>query len=198
MYIHMDQTITNLAKAFVGESMARNRYTQYRSIAREEQMEQVAGIFEETANQEKEHAGWLFKLIDELLRKKRKKFEELQIETPVSTVRGTTEENLEAAIAGEHYEFKEMYPEFATVAQKEGYPMIAARLRMIAIAESHHEERYKKLLKEVKAGTIHKKKKKVWWVCRECGYMVYAEQPPVKCPSCDHPRSYFQLKCERF
>jgi rubrerythrin len=194
----MDKTIINLAKAFVGESMARNRYTQYRKVAKDEQMEQVAAIFEETANQEKEHAGWLFKLINELMRNKRKKFEELQIETPVPTVLGNTKENLEAAIAGEHYEFVEMYPKFAKVATEEGYKLIAARLRSIAIAESHHEERYKKLLKEVKTGSIHKKTKEVWWVCRECGYMIKAKQPPVKCPSCDHARSYFQLKCEQF
>jgi len=194
----MENTIENLVKAFIGESQARNRYTFYAKIAKNEGFEQIAGIFLITAENEKEHASNLFKLINELKKKSNEKLDEIKVETVAPTVLGSTMENLKAAIAGENHEYTKMYPEFADVAEKEGLPEIAARLRAIAKAEKHHEERYKKLLKEVEAGTIFKKEKDVWWVCRECGYVHFGKEPPEECPSCDHARSYFQLKCEEY
>ena len=192
------RTLENLAKAFVGESQARNRYTFYASIARKEGYEQIAEIFSITAENEKEHAETLFKLLNELMEKAGRKLEEIKIDTVVPTTLGSTIDNLKAAIAGEHYEYTEMYPEFADVAEKEELPDIAKRLRAIAEAERHHEERYKKLLKEVEAGTVFKKDKDVWWVCMECGYVHYGREPPEECPSCKHPRSYFMVKCEEY
>ena len=192
------RTLENLAKAFVGESQARNRYTFYASIARKEGYEQIAEIFSITAENEKEHAETIFKLLNELMEKAGRKLEEIKIDTVVPTTLGSTVDNLKAAIAGEHYEYTEMYPEFADVAEKEGLPDIAKRLRAIAEAERHHEERYKKLLKEVEAGTLFKKDKDVWWVCMECGYVHYGREPPEECPSCKHPRSYFMVKCEEY
>jgi len=194
----MKKTIENLAKAFIGECQARNRYTFYSKIAKKEGFEQIAEIFLITADNEREHASWLFKLINELKKKSDKKLDEIKVEAAVPTTLGTTAENLKAAIAGENYEYTKMYPEFADVAEKEGFPEIAARLRAIAVAEKHHEERYKKLLKEVEAGTVFKKEKEVWWVCRECGYVHFGKQPPEICPSCSHEKSFYQIKCEEF
>jgi len=196
--INLGETIKNLVKAFIGESQARNRYTFYAKAAKQEGYEQIAEIFLITAENEKEHASSLFKLINELKKQSGGSLDEISVEAAAPTVLGTTAENLKAAIAGENYEHTKMYPEFAEVAEKEGYPEIAKRLRAIAKAEEHHEERYRKLLKEVEAGTVFKKEKEVWWVCRECGYIHYGKEPPEKCPSCDHPRSYFQIKCEEY
>jgi len=194
----MKKTIENLTKAFIGESQARNRYTFYAKIARKEGFEQIAEIFLITAENEKEHAKRIFEHLQELLKKDRRKLKEIMVEAAAPTTYGKTAENLAAAIAGEHYEHTQMYPEFARIAAQEKLPRIAKRLRAIAIAEKHHEERYQKLLKEVKAKTVFKKKKKVWWVCRECGYVHFGKQPPAVCPSCDHSRSFYQLKCEKY
>jgi len=194
----MDKTIKNLVKAFIGESQARNRYTFYSKIAKQEGYEQIAEIFLITAENEKEHANNLFKLINKLKKKSSEKLDEIIVEASTPTILGSTAENLKASIAGENYEHTQMYPEFAKVAEEEGYKEIAERLRAIAKAEEHHEERYQKLLKEVEAGTVFKKEKEVWWVCRECGYIHFGKEPPEKCPSCDHPRSYFQVKCEEY
>ncbi|MHA1606321.1 MAG: rubrerythrin [Candidatus Freyarchaeota archaeon] len=194
----MKRTIENLAKAFIGESQARNRYTFYAKIAKNEGYEQIAEIFLITAENEKEHASWLFKLINELKEKSGEKIDEVKVEAVAPLTLGSTAENLRAAIAGENYEHTTMYPEFANVAEEEGFPEIAGRLRAIAKAEEHHEERFKKLLKEVEAGTVFKKDKEVWWVCRECGYVYYGKEPPEVCPSCGHPRSYYQVKCEEY
>jgi len=194
----MSETIKNLAKAFIGESQARNRYIMYAKEAKKAGFEQIAAIFLETADQEKEHAKWDFRMMKEAMEKEGVKEDELKVEAAAPTVFGNTEENLQAAINGENYEHTIMYPEFADQAEKDGYPDIAARLRNIAKAEEHHEERYQKLLEQVKAGTVFKKKKKVWWVCRECGYVYYGEEPPKECPSCGHPQSYYQLKCEEY
>lgn len=191
-------TIENLVKAFIGESQARNRYTFYAKIANKEGFEQIAGIFLITAENEKEHASNLFKLINELKKKSSERLNETKVEAVAPTVLGSTAENLKAAIAGENYEHTKMYPEFADVAETEGFPEIAKRLRAIAKAEEHHEERYKKLLEEVEAGTFFEKEEGVWWVCRECGYIHFGKEPPEICPSCDHPRSYFELKCEEY
>jgi rubrerythrin len=151
-----------------------------------EGFEQIAEIFLITAENEKEHAKRLFEHINELKKKSEESLDKIGVDAIAPTILGTTAENLEAAIAGEHYEYSQMYPEFADVAEKEGFSGIANRLRAIAIAEKHHEERYTKLLKEVKAGTIFKKEKEVWWVCRECGYVHFGKEPPEECPSCDH------------
>ena len=192
------QTEKNLLKSFAGESQARNRYTFYAKVAKKEGFEQIAGIFLITAENEKEHASNLFKLINELKKKSNERLDEIKVEAVAPTVLSSTAENLKAAIAGENHEHTKMYPEFADVAESEGFPEIAKRLRAIAKAEEHHEERYKKLLKEVEAGTFFKKEKEVWWVCRECGYIHFGKEPPEKCPSCDHPRSYFQRRCEEY
>jgi len=192
------KTLECLVKAFIGESQARNRYTFYASIARKEGFEQISEIFLVTADNEAEHAETLFKLINELKKRSGEDFGEVTVEAVAPTVLGSTAENLKAAIAGENYEHSKMYPEFAKIAEEEGFPDIAARLRAIAQAEKHHEERYRKLLKEVEAGTVFKKDKEVWWVCRKCGYVHYGREPPEKCPSCGHSRSFFQVKCEEY
>jgi len=192
------KTIENLTKALIGESLARNRYTFYAKIAKKEGFEQIADIFLITAENEKEHASWLFRLIDELRRKSGAESQEIKVEVAAPVKIGTTAENLKSAIAGENYEHTKMYPEFADIAEKEGYPEIANRLRAIAKAEEHHEERFRKLLRELEAGTVFKKEREVWWVCRECGYVHFGKEPPERCPSCDHPRSFYQVKCEEY
>ena len=195
----MENTIKNLAKAFIGESQARNRYTFYAKVAKKEGYEQIAGIFLEIAEQEKTHGKRLFEHIQELKKKiNDESLNEIKVEAIAPTVYENTVENLKAAIAGENYEHTEMYPEFADVAEQEGLADIAKRLRAIAIAEKHHEERYKKLLVQMEAGAIFKKDKEVIWVCRECGYVHLGTEPPEKCPSCDHPQSYYQVKCEEY
>lgn len=205
----MKQTIPNLTKAFIGESQARNRYDFYAKIARKEGLEQIAEIFLITAENEKAHAKRIFEHIQELKKKPvrrssksegggRKKWDEIEVEATAPTIYGSTTDNLKAAIAGEHYEYTQMYPQFARVAKKEGLSKIANRLKAIAIAEKHHEERYKKLLRQVKAGAVFKKKKALWWVCRECGYIYFGKQPPKVCPSCDHEQGFYQVKCERY
>lgn len=194
----MKNTLENLAKAFIGESQARNRYTFYAKIAKKEGFEQIADIFLVTAENEKEHANNLFKLISKLKKRGNEKPDEIKVEAAAPTVLGGTKENLMTSIAGENYEYTKMYPEFADVAEKEGFPEIAERLRAIAKAEEHHEEKYKKLLRQVDGGTFFKKEDNVWWVCRECGYIHFGKEPPKNCPSCDHSRSYFQLKCEEY
>ncbi len=194
----MQKTIENLAKAFIGESQARNRYTFYSKAARQEGFEQIAEIFLTTAENEKEHATWLFRLIQELKERSGQKLGSINVEATAPLVLGDTKENLQAAIAGENYENTVMYPEFANAALEEGLKDIAKRLRAIAKAEEHHEERYAKLLKQVEAGTVFRKETQVYWVCRECGYVHFGVEPPVKCPSCDHDRSYYQIKCEEY
>jgi len=194
----MKNTIENLGKAVIGESQARNRYTFYAKIAQKEGFEKIADIFLITAENEREHAKWLFRLINELKKKSSESLDEIKVEAVVPTILGNTAENLKAAIAGENYEYTQMYPEFADIAEKEGFPEIAKRLKAIAVAEKHHEDRYKKLLKEIEGNTVFKKEKKVYWVCRKCGYIHEGEEPPERCPSCSHPRNYFELKCEEY
>jgi rubrerythrin len=190
----MSETLKNLVKAFIGESQARNRYTFYSKVALDEGFVQIASIFTETAEQEKTHAKRLFELIQEL----KKDNEVIKVEAECPAVYKTTKENLQAAIDGEHYEHSSMYPEFAKIAIKEGLPKIAARLLAIAKAEEHHEERYRKLLEQVKAGTVFKKKTSVKWVCQECGYAHEGKEPPEKCPACNHAKAYFKLKQEEY
>ena len=187
------ETIKNLVKAFIGESQARNRYTIYAKIAQKEGYEQIAEIFLLTAENEREHAKWLFRLINQLNPE-----QEIKVEASVPTTQSTTIENLKSAINGEKYEHTFMYPEFANIAEQEGHKEIADRLRAIAKAEEHHEERYKKLLDQLEKGTLWKKKGPVAWVCSKCGYVHIGETPPERCPSCDHPHEYFYFKCEEY
>ncbi|MCD6429489.1 rubrerythrin family protein [bacterium] len=151
-----------------------------------------------TADNEREHTKWLLRLINELKKKNGESFDEITVEAAVPIVLGDTLKNLKAAIAGENYEYTQMYPQFADIAEKEGFLEIAQRLRAIAIAEKHHEERYKKLLEEVEKNTVFKKEEKVYWVCRKCGYVYEGKEPPEQCPSCSHPKNYFELKCEKY
>lgn len=184
------ETLQNLAKAFVGESQARNRYTFYSSIAKKEGYEQIAAIFELTANQEREHANWLMKLINEL----KENNEPLNIEAEVPTVRGTTIENLKAAMAGENYEYTSMYPEFAKKAIEEGHKEIGVRLLAIAKAEENHEYRYGMLLNRLEDGTIFSSPEPIIWVCRECGHIHLGITPPEECPSCGHAKAFFERR----
>lgn len=190
----MQKTLQNLIKAYIGESQARNRYTYYTKIAKKEGYEQIAAIFLETAEHEKEHAKRLFEHIQEL----KGEVNEINVEATAPLVYGTTEENLQAAIDGEHYENTEMYPEFAKVAEDENLPVIAARLKSIAKAEKHHEERYLKLIKEVKNKTVFSKETEVEWTCRECGYTHKGTTAPLKCPACNHTQGFYQVKCEEY
>jgi rubrerythrin len=194
----MNETIQNLTKAFIGESQARNRYSFYARIAQKEGFEQVSEIFLITADNEREHAKWLFRLINEIKKKSGESLDEIKVEASAPTVLGSTAENLKAAIAGENHEYTSMYPGFADSAEQEGFPDIAKRLRAIAKAEEHHEDRYKKLLSNVEGKTVFKKDDKVYWVCRKCGYLHEGEEPPEECPSCSHPKSYFMLRCEEY
>lgn len=187
--------MNNLAQAFIGESMARNRYTIYAKIAKKEGYEQIAAIFTETAEQEREHAKWLMRLINGLEEQNGKKAE-IKVEAEVPTVIGTTAENLRAAIQGENHEYTKMYPDFADEANNENLPEIAGRLRAIARAEAHHEERYKKLLTEFEAGALFQKDEETVWVCRQCGYEHRGKSAPEACPACGHPQGYYQVKAE--
>ena len=192
----MKETINNLAKAFIGESQARNRYTMYAKTAKKEGYEKISEIFLISADNEREHAKWLMRLINDLKKKSTEDLDEIHVEAVAPTILSSTVDNLKAAIAGENYEHTQMYPEFANIAEEEGFPEIAKRLRAIANAEEHHEDRYKKLLKEVESNTLLKKSEEVSWVCRKCGYVHTGIEPPEKCPSCDHEAKYFEIKCE--
>ena len=192
----MTETIQNLTKAFIGESQARNRYTIYSRIAKKEGYEQIADIFVETATQESEHAKWLFRMIQDLKQKETDNTDPITVEAVAPTTYGDTLTNLKAALAGETYEHTEMYPSFAAKADEEGFPEIAARLRAIAKAETHHGGRYAKLISQIENDTVFKKSNKVYWVCRKCGYIEEGETAPEKCPSCGHPQAYFQVQSE--
>ncbi len=195
MVNEMEKTLENLTKAFIGESQARNRYNFYSKQAQVEGYPQIAEIFLETADNEREHAKWLFKLIQDL---REGELNEIEVGALAPLTLGTTSDNLKAAIAGEHYENSEMYPEFAGVALEEGLPEVSERLLAIAHAEEHHESRYKKLLEQVDAGTLFKKTEEVEWTCIKCGYTYKGEKPPEKCPSCDHAGIYFKLYDEKY
>ena len=181
------QTAKNLMAAFAGESQARNRYTYWASQAKKEGYVQVQMIFEETANQEKEHAKRLMKLMNADL-----KGETLNVNGDFPVMLGDTMENLKAAAGGEHEEWENMYPSFAKVADEEGFPEIAAILRAIAMAEKMHEERYLKLAKQIEDGTVFKKDHKVLWKCNNCGFVVESLEAPTVCPACNHPQAYFE------
>jgi len=190
----MSKTLENLTKAFIGESQARNRYTYYARQAQKEGLEQIAAIFLETAEQEKTHAKRIFEHIQKL------KGEQVEIivETSCPTIYENTLKNLTAAAAGENHEYTIMYPEFAQIAEDEGLPEIAARLRAIAVAENHHEARYLKLLENLQEGKVFEKDTDVVWICRECGYLHVGKKAPEKCPSCDHPTAFYQIQEENY
>ena len=192
MELKGSKTATNLITAFAGESQARNRYTYFASKARTEGFVQVADIFEETANHEREHAKRLFKFMTG---------GEQGIAAAAAFPFGpiaTTAENLKESAAGERHEHETMYPEFAEVAQKEGFDDIADAMRHIAVAERYHEKRYLALRKNILDGTVFKKAKSVTWRCRNCGYNHEGSEAPKVCPACAHPQAHFEVLCENY
>ena len=171
------KTAENLAYAFAGESQARNKYTYFASVAKKEGYQQIAAIFEETANNEKEHAKLWFKELQGI---------------------GDTAANLKAAAAGEHEEWTEMYKGFADVAEAEGFDDLARKFRRVAEIEKHHEERYLKLLANVEKGEVFEKVGPNRWFCRNCGHVYIGEKAPELCPVCKHPRAYFELEAKNY
>jgi rubrerythrin len=180
------RTEKNLMATFAGESQARMRYTYFASVAKKEGYEQIAAIFTETADQEKEHAKRMFKYLEGGM-------VEITAKYPAGVI-GTTMDNLRAAAAGEHEEWADDYPMFADIADEEGFPEIAAMYRNISIAEKGHEERYLALLKNIEEHTVFKKDGKVFWQCRNCGFIIEAEEAPLACPACVHPQGYFEVQ----
>lgn len=180
------KTEQNLLKSFAGESQARMRYTYFAKIADKEGYKQIAAIFLETAEQEMVHAKRMFKYLEGGM-------VEITAMYPAGVL-GTTEENLVEAAAGENEEWTELYPHFADVAEEEGFKEIATMYRMIAKAESVHEERYLKLLQRVKDGTVFSREEEIEWQCRHCGYVYVGKKAPKTCPSCLHPQEYFEPK----
>ena len=184
------QTEKNLITAFAGESQARNRYTYFAGKARKEGYDQIAFIFEETANQEKEHAKRFFGFLEggDVI---------VSADFPAGVI-GTTYENLKAAAAGEHHEHTQMYPGFAKVAQDEGFDAIAKVFLAIAVAEKQHEKRYVDLAKNIDANQVFKRDQQTVWRCRNCGYLHQGLEAPESCPACAHPQAYFELLGENW
>ena len=179
MELKGSKTEQNLLTAFAGESQARNKYTYFASKAKKDGYEQIAAIFEETANNEKEHAKMWFK--------------ELNGGDIPSTI-----DNLAAAAEGENYEWTDMYEEFARVAEEEGFKDIARKFKAVGEIERHHEERYRKLLKNIEDKVVFSKDEDAIWICRNCGHIVIGKKAPAVCPVCNHPQSYFELKSENY
>ena len=171
------KTEQNLMTAFAGESQARNKYTYFASVAKKEGYEQIAAIFEETANNEKEHAKLWFKALGGL---------------------GTTAANLLAAAEGENYEWTDMYDTFAKEAEEEGFKALAAQFRMVAAIEKSHEERYRKLLSNVEMQQVFAKGEMTMWECRNCGHIMVGKKAPELCPVCRHPKAYFEIKADNY
>ena len=171
------QTEKNLEAAFAGESMARNKYTYFASVAKKEGFEQMSAIFLKTADNEKEHAKMWFKELKGI---------------------GTTAENLAAAADGENYEWTDMYENFAKTAEEEGFPELAAKFRAVGEIEKHHEERYRALLKNIEMQEVFKKSEVKVWECRNCGHIVVGTNAPDVCPVCNHPQSYFEITAENY
>ena len=171
------QTEKNLEAAFAGESMARNKYTYFASKAKKEGFEQIAALFQKTADNEKEHAKLWFKELNGI---------------------GDTAENLAAAADGENYEWTDMYDGFAKTAEEEGFPELAAKFRLVAAIEKHHEERYRALLKNVETAQVFEKSEVKVWECRNCGHIVVGTKAPQICPTCAHPQSYFEVHAENY
>ena len=177
MELKGSRTEQNLMTAFSGESQARNKYTYFASVAKKEGYEQIAAIFEETANNEKEHAKLWFKALGEL---------------------GTTAQNLLAAAQGENYEWTEMYAEFAKVAEEEGFTKLAYQFKEVAKIEKAHEDRYRALLNNVEMKAVFEKSEEIMWECRNCGHLVIGKKAPLVCPVCAHPQSYFEVRKENY
>ena len=171
------KTEKNLLEAFAGESQARNKYTYFASVAKKEGYEQIAAIFEATANNEKEHAKLWFKALGEL---------------------GDTTTNLLHAADGENYEWTDMYDRFAKDAEEEGFTALAAQFRMVAAIEKTHEERYRKLLNNVEVQAVFEKSEETIWECRNCGHLIMGKKAPELCPVCKHPKSYFEVRKENY
>jgi len=184
------KTEKNLLAAFAGESQARNRYSFAASVARKEGYEQIAAIFLETADQEKQHAKRFFRFLEGGML-------EITAAYPAG-VTGSTKENLRTAADGEHEEYNALYPGFARTAKEEGFPLVATQFLLTAKAEAHHEERYLKLLKNCEAGTIFRKKGAIKWICRECGYVHEGPEAPEKCPCCEHPQAFYQVLVDEY
>ena len=184
------KTEQNLLKSFAGESQARNRYEFFAKIAKKEGYEQISNIFQETANQEKEHAKRFFKFLEGGAA-------EITATYPAGII-GTTKENLKAAAEGENEEWTDLYPEFAKVADEEGFSDIAEAFRMIAIVEAEHERRYLKLLQNISEDKVFMKDGKVWWKCLNCGYVYESEEALELCPACLHPQSYMQVREDNY
>ena len=179
MELKGSKTEKNLMTAFAGESQARNKYTYYASKAKKDGYEQIAAIFEETANNEKEHAKMWFKELH-------------GGEIPTTTV------NLQDAADGENYEWTDMYETFAKEAEEEGFTELAAKFRMVAAIEKHHEERYRKLLKNIDDEVVFSRDDDKIWICRNCGHVVIGKKAPGVCPVCNHPQSFFEIKAENY
>ncbi|MBN2079663.1 MAG: rubrerythrin family protein [Spirochaetes bacterium] len=184
------KTEKNLLASFAGESQARSRYTYFASKAKKEGYEQIAAIFLETAENEKEHAKRFFKFLEGGM-------VEITAAYPAGII-GSTAENLKAAAEGENEEHTKLYPEFADIAEQEGFKEIAIAWRRIADVEKHHEERYLTLLKNIKEGMVFKKKETIQWKCRNCGYIHEGNTAPDTCPACQHPQSYFEVLAEKY
>lgn len=180
------RTEQNLLKAFAGESQARSRYTFFASKAKKEGFEQIAAVFAETAEQEKEHAETFFKFLEGGM-------VEITASYPAGVI-GTTAENLKAAAAGENEEWTELYPEFAEIAAQEGFPKVATAFKMVAKVEAEHEARYLKLLERVTDGKVFEREEEIEWQCRNCGYVHKGKKALQNCPACNHPQSYFEPK----
>ena len=184
------RTEQNLLKAFAGESQARSRYVFFASKAKKEGYEQIAGVFAETAEQEKEHAERFFKFLEG-------GDVEITASYPTGPI-GTTAENLLAAAHGEKEEWDVLYREFAKVAEEEGFIEIATAFKMISTVEAEHERRYLKLLSRLTDGNFFKRDGQIWWQCRNCGFVIEAEEAPKLCPACKHPQAYFEPKKENY
>lgn len=190
MSIKGTQTEKNLLKAFAGESQARNRYMFYAKIAKQEGFVQIASIFEETASQEQSHAKKFFRFLegDEV---------EITARYPAGKI-NTTPDNLRAAVHGEHEEWEKLYPEFAEIAEKEGFHKVAIAFKMIAKVEVEHEKRFRKLLDNIEKARVFQKEEVIRWQCTKCGFVSEGTKAPDKCPACDHPQGYFQEYAENY
>lgn len=184
------KTEKNLLTAFAGESQARNRYTYFAGKAKKDEFEQIAAIFAETADQEKEHAKRFFSFLEggEV---------EIQWKFPAGVI-GTTAENLKEAAGGEHYEWTDMYPNYAKVARDEGFEAVARLFEAVMVAEKQHEKRYLDLLKYIEENRVFARTEAVVWRCRNCGYLHEGKEAPEQCPACVHPRAYFELLGENW
>ncbi len=188
MKLKGSQTEKNLLTAFAGESQARNRYLFYAKQAKKDGYEQISGVFAETADQEGSHAKLLFRHLEG---------GEAQVTaTFPAGIIGSTLENLQQAASGEAYEHEEMYPDFAALAEQEGFRQVAGLFKLLANAEQHHEQRFRKLAERVANGTLFKRETPATWVCRKCGYIHEGTEPPKICPLCQHPKAYFEIEAE--